>query len=236
MASMRSKRSWCPISLYDTLVATRELERPDPRRLPLGAPATAPRRQLGELARRARQSGHRAVQLLRSRAGVDQRHSHRAGRSEFPSAAGLGGGSSDAAAALLAANAVWNLGWPREQLAELAAELGSDVPFFLAGGPADLPRPRRTRSSRSPASCALALRRGSAARGTVDGGGLCAIAGPPSRAALGAAGRGARARRRAAARPARFTTDLEAAAEPLVALDRHGCSASSPPRIAWRRR
>jgi len=44
----------------------------------------------------------------------------------------LGGGSSDAAAALVAANRAWKLNWNREQLGEVAAELGSDVPFFLA--------------------------------------------------------------------------------------------------------
>jgi 4-diphosphocytidyl-2-C-methyl-D-erythritol kinase len=54
----------------------------------------------------------------------------------IPSAAGLGGGSSDAAAALEAANLAWNLGWPDPQLAEIGAELGSDVPLFFAGGPA----------------------------------------------------------------------------------------------------
>jgi 4-diphosphocytidyl-2-C-methyl-D-erythritol kinase len=51
----------------------------------------------------------------------------------IPSAAGLGGASSDAAAALVAANHAWRLGWCRERLAELAAELGSDIPFFLHG-------------------------------------------------------------------------------------------------------
>jgi 4-diphosphocytidyl-2-C-methyl-D-erythritol kinase len=52
----------------------------------------------------------------------------------IPLAAGLGGGSSDAAAALVAANLGWGLGWSHEQLAVLAAELGSDVPFFLSPG------------------------------------------------------------------------------------------------------
>jgi 4-diphosphocytidyl-2-C-methyl-D-erythritol kinase len=54
----------------------------------------------------------------------------------IPVAAGLGGGSSDAAAAIEAALAAWaaNLD-PRERV-ELAASLGSDVPFFLAGGAA----------------------------------------------------------------------------------------------------
>ena len=49
----------------------------------------------------------------------------------IPLAAGLGGASSDAAAALVAANQLWRLGWSRGRLAEIAAELGSDVPFFL---------------------------------------------------------------------------------------------------------
>jgi 4-diphosphocytidyl-2-C-methyl-D-erythritol kinase len=54
----------------------------------------------------------------------------------IPAAAGLGGGSSDAAAALRLANCAWQLHWPKDGLAELAAEIGSDVPFFLSGGPA----------------------------------------------------------------------------------------------------
>jgi 4-diphosphocytidyl-2-C-methyl-D-erythritol kinase len=54
----------------------------------------------------------------------------------IPSAAGLGGASSDAAAALLAANKLWNLNFSLDQLSHLAAELGSDIPFFLHGGTA----------------------------------------------------------------------------------------------------
>jgi len=54
----------------------------------------------------------------------------------IPPAAGLGGGSSDAAAALLGLNAVWELRRPRRDLAKLAATLGADVPFFLQGGTA----------------------------------------------------------------------------------------------------
>ena len=52
-----------------------------------------------------------------------------------PVGAGLGGGSSDAAAALAAGNLGWNLGLSVAELHELAAGLGSDVPFFLHGGP-----------------------------------------------------------------------------------------------------
>ncbi len=49
----------------------------------------------------------------------------------IPIAAGLGGGSSDAAAALLGLNELWNLGLAGQQLIALGAQLGSDVPFFL---------------------------------------------------------------------------------------------------------
>jgi 4-diphosphocytidyl-2-C-methyl-D-erythritol kinase len=54
----------------------------------------------------------------------------------IPLAAGLGGGSSDAAAALRLANRAWRVNWAHDRLNELAAELGSDVPFFLSHGAA----------------------------------------------------------------------------------------------------
>lgn len=54
----------------------------------------------------------------------------------IPVEAGMGGASSDAAAALVLANAAWGVNYPRGRLTSLAAELGSDVPFFLVGGPA----------------------------------------------------------------------------------------------------
>lgn len=77
----------------------------------------------------------RAVELLRRRAGVVFGAEIRLTK-RIPTAAGLGGGSSDAAAALLAANRCWQLGWSTDQLANVAAELGSDVPFFLTDGAA----------------------------------------------------------------------------------------------------
>ena len=53
----------------------------------------------------------------------------------IPHEAGLGGGSSDAASALLALNAVWNLNKSLEDLTPIAAMIGSDVAAFLHDGP-----------------------------------------------------------------------------------------------------
>lgn len=54
-------------------------------------------------------------------------------KKEIPTAAGLGGGSSDAAAALKGLNTLWGLDVPASELASLGASLGSDIPFFLNG-------------------------------------------------------------------------------------------------------
>jgi 4-diphosphocytidyl-2-C-methyl-D-erythritol kinase len=54
----------------------------------------------------------------------------------IPVAAGLGGGSTDAAAVLVGLNRLWRLGWSAARLAEAAVKLGMDVPFFLHGGAA----------------------------------------------------------------------------------------------------
>jgi 4-diphosphocytidyl-2-C-methyl-D-erythritol kinase len=57
-------------------------------------------------------------------------------RKRIPVAGGLAGGSTDAAAALLGADLLFGLHTPREELLQLAAQLGSDVPFCLVGGTA----------------------------------------------------------------------------------------------------
>ncbi|HEY9725540.1 MAG TPA: 4-(cytidine 5'-diphospho)-2-C-methyl-D-erythritol kinase [Chroococcales cyanobacterium] len=55
---------------------------------------------------------------------------------QIPVAAGLAGGSTDAAAVLIGLDMMWQLGLTQPELQDLAAQLGSDVPFCLAGGTA----------------------------------------------------------------------------------------------------
>ena len=55
---------------------------------------------------------------------------------DIPVAGGMAGGSADGAAALLACDALWGTGASQEELLEICAELGSDVPFSLVGGAA----------------------------------------------------------------------------------------------------
>ena len=74
----------------------------------------------------------RAARLLAERANVEAGLRIRLEK-HIPSGAGLGGGSSDAASTLFAASKIWNLDWTKDQLAELSAELGSDIPWFFAG-------------------------------------------------------------------------------------------------------
>jgi len=57
-------------------------------------------------------------------------------RKHIPWGVGLGGGSSDTAASLLALNELWGLGLPLSELVHLASKLGSDVPFFIHKGTA----------------------------------------------------------------------------------------------------
>jgi 4-diphosphocytidyl-2-C-methyl-D-erythritol kinase len=78
---------------------------------------------------------YRAAVALRDRAGL-----RRGVRIELekrvPVAAGLGGGSSDAAAVLRGLNLLWDAGQPQANLIEIAGEIGSDPPFFIVGGTA----------------------------------------------------------------------------------------------------
>lgn len=91
-------------------------------------------RELADADPKANLAWHAAERLL-------QRTGARAGariviEKRIPVAGGLGGGSSDAAAVLRAANRLWDLRQPRDALLEIATTVGSDVPFFLLGGAA----------------------------------------------------------------------------------------------------
>lgn len=74
-------------------------------------------------------AAHLLAQASNTHSGV-RMHLHK----NVPAGGGMGGGSSDGACALLGLNRLWNLNWPVEKLQPLAAQLGSDVAFFLYGG------------------------------------------------------------------------------------------------------
>ncbi|GGR62493.1 MULTISPECIES: 4-(cytidine 5'-diphospho)-2-C-methyl-D-erythritol kinase [Streptomyces] len=77
----------------------------------------------------------RAAIALAGRRGIEPNvHLHIA--KDIPVAGGMAGGSADGAAALLACDTLWGTGASREELLEICAELGSDVPFSLVGGAA----------------------------------------------------------------------------------------------------
>jgi 4-diphosphocytidyl-2-C-methyl-D-erythritol kinase len=77
----------------------------------------------------------RAAKLFRKRAGINT-GIRLTLEKRIPHGAGLGGGSSDAASTLLGLNELFEVGLPPDELMELAAQLGSDVPFFIAGSAA----------------------------------------------------------------------------------------------------
>jgi 4-diphosphocytidyl-2-C-methyl-D-erythritol kinase len=76
----------------------------------------------------------RAARLVEAHFDIDPVHI--AIRKGIPVAGGMAGGSADAAATLVALDHLWDLDLDREELEDLASELGSDVPFLIAGGTA----------------------------------------------------------------------------------------------------
>ncbi|MFI6760296.1 4-(cytidine 5'-diphospho)-2-C-methyl-D-erythritol kinase [Micromonospora sp. NPDC050417] len=89
----------------------------------------------GELALDEENLVIRAARALAEHVGVPA-HARLHLRKQIPLAAGLAGGSADAAAALVACDTLWGTNLSRDQLALIAADLGSDVPFLLYGGTA----------------------------------------------------------------------------------------------------
>ena len=77
----------------------------------------------------------RAARALAAHTGVPA-HARLHLRKQIPLAGGLAGGSADAAAALVACDLLWGTGMSRDELAWIAAEIGSDVPFLIYGGTA----------------------------------------------------------------------------------------------------
>ena len=121
---------YCAVSIYDTVTATRKapgtgfsLDLSGTHLGDLAASGTDMRRNHAVLAlfAMAEASGREPDVALT----IDKR---------IPVGAGLGGGSADAAATLLALNTLWGLDWPLERLREVAAGLGADMPFCLSGG------------------------------------------------------------------------------------------------------
>jgi 4-diphosphocytidyl-2-C-methyl-D-erythritol kinase len=113
------------ISMYDELTARRG----DTLALTMEGEGT------GELALDESNLVIRAASALAEHTGVPA-HARLHLRKQIPLAAGLAGGSADAAAALVACDALWDLGLSREELSLVAARLGADVPFLLYGGTA----------------------------------------------------------------------------------------------------
>ncbi|MFY1634294.1 4-(cytidine 5'-diphospho)-2-C-methyl-D-erythritol kinase [Solwaraspora sp. WMMB335] len=113
------------VALYDELTARRA----DTLTLTMDGEGT------GELALDETNLVIRAVRALAAYARVPaQARLHL--RKQIPLAGGLAGGSADAAAALVACDELWGIGLSRDELATLAASIGSDVPFLLHGGTA----------------------------------------------------------------------------------------------------
>jgi len=113
------------ISLYDELTARRG----DTLTLTMEGEGA------GELALDETNLVIRAARALAAHTGVPA-HARLHLRKQIPLAAGLAGGSADAAATLVACDALWGTNLSRDELARVAAGLGSDVPFLVYGGTA----------------------------------------------------------------------------------------------------
>lgn len=121
---------YCGVGVTDTVTVTRKMPG-------TGFSLDLAGRHLGDLALSASDMRHNhAVLALYALAEASGRAPDVAITLDkrIPVGAGLGGGSADAAGTLLALNALWELHWPLERLASIAATLGADMPFCLYGG------------------------------------------------------------------------------------------------------
>ncbi|MGH7831994.1 MAG: 4-(cytidine 5'-diphospho)-2-C-methyl-D-erythritol kinase [Candidatus Binatia bacterium] len=115
-----------PVSLYDEIEIVRMKGKG--RRLTVTSDSPDVPSGGGNLA-------YRAASLLLASRGIRDRLRIRI-RKGIPVGAGLGGGSSDAAATLMGLNRLFRLNLPRREIVSLASRLGADVPFFVYGRPA----------------------------------------------------------------------------------------------------
>lgn len=117
------------VSLYDELYVVED----EPGRLTLDLTGEG----AGEVAVDDSNLAIRAARLLAERFGGPERFGANLYlKKSIPVAGGMAGGSADAAAALLACSVLWDLDVDPDELRELGAELGADVPFSLLGGTA----------------------------------------------------------------------------------------------------
>ncbi len=104
-----------------------------------------------------RNFAYQAARLIKDIYGIGQGVSITIEK-EIPIAAGLAGGSSDAAATLKGLNELWNLGLSIDELAELGAKIGSDVSFCVYGGTAlATGRGERIQELSAPPNCWVVL-------------------------------------------------------------------------------
>ena len=114
------------VGIYDEVQASR-------RSAGSGISITIEGHQVDAVPLDAKNLAWRAAELVAAEADVDADvHLHLVKR--IPVAGGMAGGSADAAGALLACDVLWRASLHRERMLELAAELGSDVPFLIHGG------------------------------------------------------------------------------------------------------
>ena len=120
-----------PVSLYDEIdIQQRTTARRAAHHAPIEIRCNHPQVPLGR-----DNIAHRAAELLMQKTKINRPICIRI-RKNIPIGAGLGGGSTDAAAVLVGLNRMWKLRLSVRQLERLALQLGADVPFFIRGKPA----------------------------------------------------------------------------------------------------
>jgi len=121
-----------PVSLYDEIIINkrRKILRKTVLKDRLTVTCDNPRVPQGR-----RNLAYRAALLLLNQNRIDE-SVHIRIRKRIPVGAGLGGGSTDAAATLVGLNQLFNLGYALKKLEKMSCVLGADVPFFIRGVPA----------------------------------------------------------------------------------------------------